>query len=184
MGEFNHNWRTAFFTQAFSDYKLLIFLARHGMTDDGYRVEECHKLHYLQMTAEKLAKGFMTNGLNPPEFDHTMLARFFRDVLPKHQGLRKFLGFADDASFKHYLNGFEEIVHYIASLAPGGKRQDKNRAPENPEYPWETRAWRNGIAIQMHVPCEHDWEKWQTTEMIKFLEFLDKCIGYAKHEEF
>jgi hypothetical protein len=46
------SWRDAFFVQAWSDYAVFEI-----MDDNNY--PRCHVLHYLQMTTEKLAKGYL-----------------------------------------------------------------------------------------------------------------------------
>lgn len=48
------DWRAAYFQQAKSDYEMLLKL----MSEEG--TPACQSLHYLQMTTEKLAKGFLT----------------------------------------------------------------------------------------------------------------------------
>ena len=47
------DWRTAYLEQAKSDYAMLLKLNRD-------EAPLCHRLHYLQMTTEKMAKGFLT----------------------------------------------------------------------------------------------------------------------------
>lgn len=47
------DWRTGYLRQARADYDMLLFLLK-----TGEEVALCQKLHYLQMTTEKLAKGF------------------------------------------------------------------------------------------------------------------------------
>ncbi len=47
------DWRTANLTQARSDFEMLQTLSRQ-------QAPPCHQLHYLQMSTEKLAKGFST----------------------------------------------------------------------------------------------------------------------------
>jgi hypothetical protein len=52
------DWRTAYLTQAKSDYAMLLKLIRE-------EAPLCHRLHYLQMTTEKMAKGFLTKKGGP-----------------------------------------------------------------------------------------------------------------------
>lgn len=49
-----NDWRGAYFQQAKSDYSLLLLIKE--IND----VPLCQKLHYLQMTTEKMSKGFLT----------------------------------------------------------------------------------------------------------------------------
>jgi hypothetical protein len=52
-------WRDAFLKQAHSDYSVYKKL-------NELRLPLCHKLHYLQMATEKLAKAYQCNNRNTP----------------------------------------------------------------------------------------------------------------------
>jgi len=63
------DWRTAFLLQARSDHAAFRLLLDAARNDPALL---CQCLHYLQMTTEKLAKGFLTppNGPRPPAVHH------------------------------------------------------------------------------------------------------------------
>ena len=67
------NWRDAFIAQARSDHAIFERLNTPG-------VEHCHRLHYLQMVSEKLAKGILTRPtqFDPPEPTHAVFVRLLR----------------------------------------------------------------------------------------------------------
>lgn len=48
-----HDWRSSYLTQAKADYAIFRLLEKENSP-------LCHRLHYLQMTTEKLAKGLLT----------------------------------------------------------------------------------------------------------------------------
>ncbi len=54
------DWRTAYFRQAQSDCQTFQILEASGASF-------CQQLHYLQMTTEKLAKGFATAPAGPQQ---------------------------------------------------------------------------------------------------------------------
>jgi hypothetical protein len=67
------SWREAFYLQARSDYDLLLLLNEQG-------APLCHRLHYLQMATEKLAKGFQSDPAtnNRPIRSHAAFVRFMQ----------------------------------------------------------------------------------------------------------
>lgn len=87
------DWRTAYFQQARSDYDVLLKLI--GEQD----VPACHCLHYLQMTTEKLAKGFLTQpgGTRYPK-THNAFAQFVKKVAQLNPDLQSVCGFKASAN--------------------------------------------------------------------------------------
>ena len=67
-------WRDAYLQQAWSDFK--VYLALNA---NNYAL--CHQLHYLQMTTEKLAKGFQcpTEGKPYPK-THFAFVKFLQQI--------------------------------------------------------------------------------------------------------
>jgi hypothetical protein len=123
------DWRDAFFVQAQSDYRVLKVLNQR-------RLEACHQLHYLQMTAEKLAKGFLARpgDTQPPPTVHSAFVRMLQ-VLKGRPDVRRRLGYARADVFTAYIDSLLPLAHKIERLAPAlaGLRQP------NPEYPWQSR---------------------------------------------
>ena len=119
-------WREAFLAQARSDYAILLKLNQPT-------VDYSHRLHYLQMAVEKLAKGLLSDpaGTDPPEPSHAVVVRMLQ-VLKSRPDIRKSLGYSDAAIFKRYIDSLLGIGRQIEQLAPAlaGFTQP------NPEYPW------------------------------------------------
>jgi hypothetical protein len=129
-------WRIAFIRQARSDDKVRQLLNRPD-------VEYSHRLHYLQMTSEKLAKGLMATDQDPPPQTHRMLVRILQ-ILKGRPEYRKKLGFSDAAKFRRYIDSPLVTAELVERLAPSiaGMNQP------NPEYPWQdvpTRLVRTPI---------------------------------------
>lgn len=84
------DWRTAYFEQAQSDYKMLLKL----VADDDVPLSDC--LHYLQMATEKMAKGFHTKtGEGPHERTHDAFAAFVKNYARLNTNLKRACGFDD-----------------------------------------------------------------------------------------
>jgi hypothetical protein len=119
-------WRIAFAEQSASDLQVYAILSKVG----GLPV--CHRLHYLQMHLEKLAKSYLYQA--SPTFEHVLHHNVVSKVLP--QLVRRYargVGVArtlDTAT----LNELRDICREIDLLQPGV--DDDRRRPDNCEYPW------------------------------------------------
>ena len=76
-------WHESYLTQARSEFSILRKLGRPD-------VEYCHRLHYLQMIAEKLAKAMLTppGSLTPAPTSHAMFVRMLQ-VLKSRPEIRR-----------------------------------------------------------------------------------------------
>ena len=158
----SQTWRSAFLAQARSDHKVFQLLNER-------RVPLCQQLHYLQMTTEKLAKGFACSptGRTPPPRVHPGFVRFVREVR-KMPWFRRACGM-NVRQLESYIDGLLPLAHQIEKLAPigGGHRP-------NPEYPWE----EHGAVIS---PLNYDYRflGWGQPRMAKMLHFIAKCLSFA-----
>lgn len=137
------DWAQAYITQARSDWAL--FERLQVMAD----VAPCHRLHYLQMACEKLAKAYR-----------------FRDtetlpssLLTQHVGFAKFLNlFLRAPQVRETFDGKLEqlrtiqrecnrIAREVEQLAPA---VDRGNSPQNAEYPW----WDGERII---TPCQYEY---------------------------
>jgi hypothetical protein len=119
-------WRGAYFEQAWSDFNVYLDLnARNAVL--------CHKLHYLQMTTEKLAKGFQcpTSG-DPHPRTHFVFVEFLRRLKKNPIYYYKLMGFSSKRAFSSHIETLLPTSDLIERLAPSGGNFDK----VNPEYPW------------------------------------------------
>jgi hypothetical protein len=119
-------WRDAFLRQARSDFAVWQKLGTPG-------VEYSHRLHYLQMVAEKSAKGLLCDPTSaaPPAPTHSAFVRLLQ-VLKTRPEIRRQLGYTDAAVFKRYLDSLLDLAAKIEDLAPSAA----GFARPNPEYPW------------------------------------------------
>jgi hypothetical protein len=122
-------WSRAFASQAISDLDARSLLAHAGAA-------KCHRLHFIQMAAEKLCKAFLiqANGYRTMKLTHTVvdkhLAFVVSSVLAKE-------GYSSSV-MKARLRGVRLLGREIEILSPAcdadGVRED------NSEYPWQTTA--------------------------------------------
>jgi hypothetical protein len=152
------DWRTALLDQARSDYELLQLLIREN-------VPLCHQLHYLQMTTEKLAKGFSTlpGGPQPPK-----VHRAFVTLLRSAKGNRQLRQACNcgPGQIEAYIASLLPLARLIEDLAPA----NANDGP-NPEYPWREPA---GVV----APAVYSFPSLQLKSrgMINMLRFLERCF--------
>lgn len=116
------NWRAGFFLQARSDFDVLTLLLQQS------NVPACHKLHYLQMVTEKLAKGFASDGGPVPQI-HQVFARFVQTA-SSVPGLGS-AGRMERGQMRAYLKALAPVANHLEHVAPalaaGGP---------SAEYPW------------------------------------------------
>jgi hypothetical protein len=154
-------WREAFRQQALSDYAVF----RHLTTQADIPI--CHRLHYLQMATEKLAKSLLLVGSNAPnERSHYALVPFLR-MLPGRPDIRARLKWADNPQqFKTYID--RKIIPWaekIQNLVPVGGSDRLN-----PEYPW-----LNGSG-EVACPATYGFPEFSKVELIRFATFIDNLI--------
>jgi hypothetical protein len=143
----------AFISQARSDWGAYEIFATQA-------IPACHRLHYLQMTCEKVAKAYR---LRDTKADVDRLAT-------SHVGFEKFVGAFGVTLKDEYAGREEQLARLIRSWRKYAREVEKlapatNRAttPENAEYPWET-------ADAVIPPCQYGFPA---------LEFLREPAGRA-----
>lgn len=148
------NWKDSFLHQARSDYDMFNRLNRSKNPE----VQYCHRLHYLQMATEKLAKGYFYNGTQvPPAKTHYALGRLLR-IIKGRPDFREHLGYSGNpGAFASYIDSLLPIAWSVEQLAPVGGNFDKLNA----EYPWLD----NGL---VQCPAEYTYPEFPKTDMVKF----------------
>lgn len=157
-----HDWRTAYIAQAKSDYRIL-----RKLLDDS-DIPDCHKLHYLQMVTEKLAKGFLTPpGGGPYAKVHDAFVRFVRSARSM-PNIQTACGFAKAEQFRNFMDARLVTAQLIEDLSPEGVLHP------NPEYPWLAGG-------TIYCPCEYVFANLdvRSPQMIKMIQFLEVCIRVA-----
>lgn len=120
------NWHEAYLEQARSDYEMYLKL-------NDPAIEDCHRLHYLQMTTEKLSKALMLTfsfQQAAPIKTHKALVKMLQ-VIKGRPEIRRQLGYSNHISFKSYIDGLLPFADQIEKLAPALAMDQ-----QNPEYPW------------------------------------------------
>lgn len=123
-------WRDAYLQQAWSDFQVY----RH-LNANGHAL--CHQLHYLQMTTEKLAKGFQCPiGGGPYPKTHRVFMKFMQNIKQRPLLYCGRLQFKSNNQFSSYIQSLLPVADLIEKLAPDGGDYGKM----NPEYPWTDSA--------------------------------------------
>jgi hypothetical protein len=150
------SWRDSFLEQARSDYEMF------GRLNDGV-TPFCHRLHFLRMATEKLAKGYICNETSgPPPHTHFALVRLLMTIKNRPE-MREQLGYGRQyGAFSSYVDSLLPIAGRLEQLAPVGGHDDKL----NPEYPWMC-----GGTVQ--CPAQYAYPEFPMTDLIKFNRFID-----------
>ncbi len=136
----NQDWARGYAKQALSDLDTREMLARLG-------ANKCHRLHFLQMAAEKACKAHLVivNGYEEVRKTHAYVGRNLPIIV------RHFYAISNDKNqiAQWELSQIKRLAHEIEMLAPactdGDSRQD------NSEYPW-----RDGKG-DVRIPCEYNF---------------------------
>lgn len=97
--------------------------------------EECHRLHFLQMACEKIAKAYRLR--DTPDFpedglySHVIFSRFILNLLKSPQIKRLYK--SQNAALKQLERDANCLSREIEKLAPA---VDREQTPANVEYPW------------------------------------------------
>ena len=131
--------------QARSDHEIFLHLRRVG-------AHECHLLHYLQMTTEKLSKAYLWRSGNSPPRTHTGFIRFLKALLDRRRAelnrIARSLGFGRRKDLENWVTNVQPLAFAIQNIAPA-EAQDG----PNPEYPWPHDA-------PTHCPAAHHFALW------------------------
>jgi hypothetical protein len=158
------SWRAAFLRQAASDEAVRRLLDRAG-------VEWCHGLHYLQMVAEKLAKGLLATASDPPPPPPTHQA-FVRllQIAKNRPDVRRRLGYRDTASFLAFVDSLLPLAAKIEALAPSAAGMGR----PNPEYPWRDPTTATSIAPADYPFNDFDARSPQMRKLASLMEQLSR----------
>lgn len=161
------SWRDAFLRQARSEHEV-----RRRLNDAS--VEYSHRLHYLQMVTEKLAKGLQSKPDDPdaPETTHSGFVRLLQ-TLKGRRTIRRQLGFSDAAIFRRFIDSLLDLAERVERLAPAAA----GLAAPNPEYPW--RDPKTGL---VHAPADYSFGLFdpRAPKMIKLERLLDELVRTAR----
>lgn len=140
MAATDKQWARGYALQALSDLRVRETLVRAN-------AEKCHRLHYLQMAAEKVCKAHLnsTNGHDSVRNSHA----YIESILPIIA--RHFYGaISDNNQIKDWeIRTIRTLAHEIQLLAPAC--HDGDMREDNSEYPWE------GGQGTVYIPCEYSF---------------------------
>lgn len=161
------NWSHALLDQAEADFQA--YLAIQNVPD----ILECHLIHFLQMTVEKLLKGLKSNGLEPPEIKHNVFQKFYND-LGNLTNVSSALGYTNHGQFTQYITGLRNIIELLENYVPTGARQQ-----ENAEYPWEERTLdsQGNLQVEVRIPARNNYRFLSRAELPYLLAFIQQCLA-------
>ncbi len=161
------SWKSAFLAQAASDNRVRRYLR-------SPQIEYAHRLHYLQMVSEKLAKGWLAdaNDPNPPVPTHAGFVRLLQ-TLKGRPDVRRYLGMPAASVFKAYLDSLLDLAAQVESLAPSAAGFGR----PNPEYPW-----RDPTSGAVLVPAEFPFPAFHPRDprMVKLDRLIDDLFSLAE----
>lgn len=164
----SETWRSAFFKQAKSDYHIFRVLNREGYP-------RCHQLHYLQMTTEKLAKGFFCapESCRPPRPIHDAFVRFMQRA--KKMSQIKNWCQMETHRYRNFIDGLLPIARQIEKLAP-----KTDLFHPNPEYPFMEKKTNLVISpVDYHFTSIPSLGPGKHPQMAKMLSFIEGCLKMA-----
>lgn len=144
MAATNEQWARGYALQALSDLR-----AREALADAN--VEKCHRLHFLQMAAEKVCKAHLMAAADGIDRVGEIRKRHAHIAHPLPQIARHFYGKLNDNNeiSPWEYSEIKRLAREIQMLAPACKGEDVRE--DNSEYPWEDG--RGNICI----PCEYSF---------------------------
>jgi len=140
MAPTRQEWARGYALQALSDLR-----AREALVNAN--AEKCHRLHFLQMAAEKTCKAYLTagSGHDYVRKSHAYIARTLpmiaRDYYAKINGRSEIS--------RWEISEIKRLAREIQLLAPACNEGDIRE--DNSEYPWEDG--QGGVFI----PCEYSF---------------------------
>jgi len=153
-----------FLDQARSDYEIYAHLSRRN---------NCHRLHYLQMCPEKLAKVHVWRDGRFHGTNHFVFVPFLRD-LDLRPDFHQMFGYVDRRRFDLQKASIFDLAQRLQNLAPAGG----NIGP-NPECPWPPNMPTNG-PLSYNFPEWLDWNETTSGRRLKiFVEnLLQNYLSY------
>lgn len=138
VGASHATWARAFASQALADLTTRDLLASQS-------APKCHRLHFLQMSAEKLCKAFLiqANGFDSLAYKHCLVAKTLPLVLRRVLESSK----QNSHQIQTQLRSIRHLSREIELLSPSC---DSNGGrPDNVEYPWTDELG------EVHFPADH-----------------------------
>jgi hypothetical protein len=151
-------WQLAFLKQARADWE-----AYQRIDDPTW--PSCHRLHFLQMAAEKLGKALLVAGdmsLERITHTHAAFVKFMR-VARKNHNLQKELGMTYSQITAHF-NRLLPMAYEIEVLAPTLAQDGPN-----PEYPWRDKSGHILVPVDYSFPQMKQLQSIPGTQLLKYI---------------
>ena len=157
-------WSDAFLAQARSDWEI------YQKLKDNH--SQCHELHYLQMTTEKLSKAALATTTTPLPKSHQVFLKFLR-LTRYNSSIQNRLA-QNSNQYRSIINEILPIAVKIEQLAPA---YDGVRS--NAEYPWEQ------LDGSITSPSTYDFPIWNELKSASGRKLLNLIRQLMEHfEEF
>lgn len=138
------DWAAAYAKQSRSDFAIYAL-----MSAEASGISACHRLHYLQMACEKIAKAYRFRDTSTASEDlltsHVAFSKFIECFLTSPAMKQRYRG--KDARLRNVIRYARKYARAVEELAPA---VDRENTPCNAEYPWEDE---HGVV----VPCEYTY---------------------------
>ncbi len=154
-------WQLAFLKQARADWE-----AYQRIDDPTW--PSCHRLHFLQMAAEKLGKALLVAGdmsLERITHTHAAFVKFMR-VARNNHNLQKGLGMTY-SQLKAHFNRLLSIANEIEVLAPTLAQDGPN-----PEYPWLDKSGHILVPIDYSFPLMKLLQSPQGAQLLRYIRYF------------
>jgi hypothetical protein len=152
-------WHSGYLEQARSDWNAYSIL-------QVAPISNCHALHYLQMTTEKLGKALLLaygTNLDAVRKSHRAFTRFLQ-IAARNHGLQKELGMTGLQLRKHVqqlLPIAYEIERLTPALADSGA---------NVEYPWEAPPGTINVPASYNFPVNSTLQLPKGRNLLKLIK--------------
>jgi hypothetical protein len=135
----DQDWARGYAKQALSDLRAREALVRAG-------TDKCHRLHFLQMAAEKACKAYLAteNGHANVRKSHAYVKRHL-PTMARHF----YKAISNNKISQWEISEIRRLAKEIELLAPACDDGDVRR--DNAEYPWEDSKGR------IQIPCEYEF---------------------------
>lgn len=135
-------WACGYAKQSQSDFAIYQLLESQG-------VQKCHRLHFLQMACEKIAKAYRFRDTATSEeklnTEHVAFSQFMGSYLASDHMKKRYRIHAKE--LPKIMKHARSLARAIEKLAPA---VDRERSPANAEYPWQA-------GDQIVIPCEYNF---------------------------
>jgi hypothetical protein len=152
-------WYNGYLEQARSDWNAYTIL-------QVAPISNCHALHYLQMTTEKLGKALLLvygTNLDAVRRTHRAFTRFLQ-IAARNHGLQRELGMTG-SQLRMHIQKLLPIAHEIERLAPA-----LADSGANVEYPWEAPPGTINVPASYNFPVSSTLQLPRGRNLLKLIK--------------